>query len=788
VPEPYQIITDKFDVYEFLRKNGKKCSTLRMIFPEEGQTTYKVYRDAKKMEEQYREYLKPVTFRGIEVYDGLESIMLDHLILFNKAKSILENNVNTIFVFEAFLFTYFSIMKAAREMGYESKIEIFRLQGSKVESIKPEASQRFMDYRRRLRDLLKVYLPRIPSRDKRVRSITRHKISFHSLPTYRLRLRRIAVPPVIQKFQTLLAIREKRPKYSIPKGVFKVIKKDGQVSFVINYAVLSQFAKAIRAEAGFVGRVIGGFMHITGWSLVQIVRGVGIILADMVQALAGFVAEVANGLGGRILEVMRMMTEPIVGILRGGSNAIVGTGKIIRTIISFIIRRSLFKAYSIMNLETTRRILAQVDKKIEDTDVKRNAYYAFFLATNPEDIYLKSIYPVMDRLRDENIAFQTFVIDLTTAEVLANRGIAFVNLFEEVDAMTQQVRESEEGRKIHERLIQIAERNDLPVLVMEQISNYMLTEIYRTCAIEAISEHVIRLMDLRSIVVAVDGQTYTNTVTSVAKKLKVPNYFIPSTITNANPLHANMYHAEKICMYGLQGMETFVQLGYDRRRLILTGAPKYDYLKTLEPRKTKKALEEMQGIDSSKKLIVIGMSRWHENDEKWMANLIKFCNKREYEIAIKIHPTYKVTWREESERKIQYISEKCNGLKFLITYDVDLHTLLASADLVITEYSNVGAEAVMLEKPLLTVNFIKESFENEQKYHDYGAAIYIEEYTLLERTIGEIFEQGKYLEGLRLGRKKMNDMYNYYNDGLASKRVCDIITKHRMDKEVFVRS
>ncbi|MEM3159492.1 MAG: CDP-glycerol glycerophosphotransferase family protein [Nitrososphaera sp.] len=789
IPEPYQIVTDKFELYEFLHKNGKRCRTLRMIFPEEGQITYEAYRNAKRMENEYRDCLKPVTFRGIEVYNGLESVMLDHLILFSKAKRVLENNVNTIFIFEAFLFTYFSIMKEAIEMGYESEMEIFQLRGSKVDSIKPETSQDFMDYRKRLRDLLKVYLPRLSFRRRKMsRPAMKHKLSFHSLPTYRLRLRKIAIPSVRPKFQALLSMIERKPRYSMPSGIFRVVKNDGQVSVVFDYAALSQISKAVGENFRFAGKVTGGFVRVLGWVIVQVAQGASMATSDAIRALAGFTSEVGRSLGATIAEAVRISLEPVLEMLRGMANAIAGVGRIIDTIFSFIGRRFVFKAFSFMNLETTKLILAQVDKKIENTDVKTNAYRAFFLATNPEDIYLKSVYPVMDRLKYEKVAFQTFVIDLTTAQVLAKRDIPFVNFFEEVDAMTEQIAKSDEGRKVHDKVIQIAEKNNLSVLVLEQVSNYMLREIYRTCAIAAVAEHVIRLMDLRSVVVAVDGQTYTNTVTSVAKKLRIPNYFIPSTIINANPLHANMYHAEKICMYGLQGYETFMKLGYDRRRVVLTGAPKYDHLKKLDPEETKKVLEKTQGIDSTKKLIVIGMARWHEKDEEWMADLIKFCNMNGYEIAIKVHPTYKVTWREESERKIQSISERCAGLRFLITYDVDLYTLLASADLVITEYSNVGAEAVMLEKPLLTVNFINESFENEQRYHDYGAAIYIDEYTALEDVVTEIFEQGMHLEELERGRKKMNDMYNYYNDGMASKRICDLITKHRIDNEVFVKS
>jgi len=104
--------------------------------------------------------------------------------------------------------------------------------------------------------------------------------------------------------------------------------------------------------------------------------------------------------------------------------------------------------------------------------------------------------------------------------------------------------------------------------------------------------------------------------------------------------------------------------------------------------------------------------------------------------------------------------------------------LLAASDLVITEYSNVGVETVLLEKPLLTVNFLKESFEFYLNFHEYNASIYIEDYSKLEKVILEIFEKNSHLEKLNEGRKGLIERLNFQNDGKASSRIINYLTKN----------
>ena len=138
---------------------------------------------------------------------------------------------------------------------------------------------------------------------------------------------------------------------------------------------------------------------------------------------------------------------------------------------------------------------------------------------------------------------------------------------------------------------------------------------------------------------------------------------------------------------------------------------------------------------------------------------------------------------DTSEKKIKQIKESCHNMKYLITYDLELSILIPAADVSITDHSNAGIEAILLDKPLITTNFAKEQLTNVQRYHEYDAAIYAEDYSKLEKILLEILIEGKHLQRLKEGRKRAIDSYNFYNDGKASERIFNLLLQKNVDKQ-----
>jgi len=154
--------------------------------------------------------------------------------------------------------------------------------------------------------------------------------------------------------------------------------------------------------------------------------------------------------------------------------------------------------------------------------------------------------------------------------------------------------------------------------------------------------------------------------------------------------------------------------------------------------------------------------------------------------VIKIHPIYKTSQHQKNGEKIDFIKKSCRNFKYLITYDIELDILLSAADLVITDYSNLGIESLLLEKPLLIVNFTNEDYEDYEPFNREGASTYIDDYNKLENIVKEILEGKDYLIKLQEAYKKVSKRYNYLNDGKASDRIFNMftITSRRNDSNV----
>jgi len=433
--------------------------------------------------------------------------------------------------------------------------------------------------------------------------------------------------------------------------------------------------------------------------------------------------------------------------------------------------RQLRIKYFRLNKDQTKGILSNIDKKILHSPEEYHSECILFITTTRLDLFLRPWLPVLKKLKENRIPYQIVTSDLTTGILLSNERIPFVNLFEEVNLLSEEIRISDIGKKINEKILQNIEKTYHRASDLESM-------VYRSYAVTIICEHVIKKMrSLKSIIAASDGEMLENLAIESARKIKIPSFTLAQGTYEPDPIFSEWFHSDNILIYGKFHLNTLQKIGYSKNRLLITGDPKYDYFKKLDKTLMKNILEKDFGISQKKQLVVVGMSSWGENDEEWMSNLISFCNTNELEIVFKIHPRYKSSSREIIKDGIKKIITNCKNNKFIITYDMKLEELLPACDLFITEYSTIGFEAILLDKPVVTVNFQNVSFEGQNKYHEDGAAIFVgDDYGKLEETIYAILKKGEYNNELREGRKRFIQLHNYYNDGKAAERIFTKLT------------
>ena len=134
--------------------------------------------------------------------------------------------------------------------------------------------------------------------------------------------------------------------------------------------------------------------------------------------------------------------------------------------------------------------------------------------------------------------------------------------------------------------------------------------------------------------------------------------------------------------------------------------------------------------------------------------------------------------RKFSEKMIKQIKQNCYDLQYSISYDLDLTEVLPKASVLITEYSIVAVEASFNEIPVIISDFFRTKDDIlAAAYENEGIAIRVKNMEDLFDNINKIlYDEDAKKEIFRL-IKKFNYRYNYLNDGNATKRVYDVLTK-----------
>lgn len=437
---------------------------------------------------------------------------------------------------------------------------------------------------------------------------------------------------------------------------------------------------------------------------------------------------------------------------------------------SLKIKQFAYKKMLHENSDIVNYILKKIDGKIKNNPPGFNALCAILVTAARLDLYFRPLVPILEEFKKRKVPIQVFTSDMATSLTLTKENVKFFNLFEEVNLLLDFIANTKEGQKIKQK-IQNDSIQKKSIIGFKELLPDILRKTFRTMAIIIILDHMFSKMKLKAIIDAGSGEMLENVAIEIAKKHKISNFTIVPSPPKTYPLFSSWFHANNLFLEGEQGKEVLKKLGYDEKKFIMVGSSRYDHCIHLKSSESKNRLHDKYGIKLTKTLIVIAMSRWHEFDEKWLSEFIIFCNRNNYEIIIKIHPTYKLRSISESKKRINYIEEKCRNLKFLISYDFNVTLFLSAADIVITDWSSVGLEAILLDKPLIQANFGKKKIDKYVRYYDYGASLYFENYDLFEKSISSIIKEKKYLEELKIGRQKIIKKYIFRNDGKASERI-----------------
>lgn len=233
------------------------------------------------------------------------------------------------------------------------------------------------------------------------------------------------------------------------------------------------------------------------------------------------------------------------------------------------------------------------------------------------------------------------------------------------------------------------------------------------------------------------------------------------------PLYNNLF-SDKIAVYGQSYNKILQRLGNKpARRMVVTGNPAWDYLagKKFDEEKVYSQLNLPRG----KKIVLLAATNMPDERDRLAHAVIKtMASLPQYHLVLKLHP----------EEEIDYYLGllKRYGVRANIFIESSsLHPLISVSAVVITAYSTVGLESLLLGKPVIDVNLT-----NRPYYQDYvaeGVALGVRKEEELTKALQSIIEDTRTRKLLEKNRKRYLYKHAYKQDGRAGERVAKLIEK-----------
>lgn len=279
------------------------------------------------------------------------------------------------------------------------------------------------------------------------------------------------------------------------------------------------------------------------------------------------------------------------------------------------------------------------------------------------------------------------------------------------------------------------------------------TGLYGRSIVVAAKQLGIRVISMQHGLVGEGSFEYTHLTSEVTGDWKSPHCPIPDITT----------------IYGVETKEFLMRRGrYPKKSLRVTGQPRYDELVLAAKRFSKPAIKKQLGIPFNSKIIMLATQPIPGNMLLVTEVAKAVAKMKNVTLLIKLHP------REETEKQCVAIA-KSIGTQVKVMKD-SLYECLAIADVLITKNSAVALEAMLLNKPVVTVNLT--GLPDIVDYEKTEATIQVNKAdslapiikTLLDGTLDESHKRK-----LNRARDAFVLRYTYRADGKATFRVRDVL-------------
>ncbi len=246
----------------------------------------------------------------------------------------------------------------------------------------------------------------------------------------------------------------------------------------------------------------------------------------------------------------------------------------------------------------------------------------------------------------------------------------------------------------------------------------------------------------------------------------------------AIPIPDRKIQCDVSAVWGLFGCRYLQEQKRFHSECIITGNPEYDCLApgSRDGFFRRKELCRQLALDPDFPILVLASQRAHpfssrktEDEQIQMVSaMVKALQQiPNAQLVVKIHPF-------ENERPIRYLARNfTQKSRVRIVKEIELFSLLASSDAVITYNSTVGLSAMVLGKPVLVVNLT--GYPDTVPYVSTGSALGVYREEEMTAAIEELLRGGEKVKEMLESQKKFVEDYTFKTDGRAKERFFELL-------------
>ncbi len=239
------------------------------------------------------------------------------------------------------------------------------------------------------------------------------------------------------------------------------------------------------------------------------------------------------------------------------------------------------------------------------------------------------------------------------------------------------------------------------------------------------------------------------------------------TVVNSSASIVGWNDIDLIGCYGMQCIEAFISTGVSREKLNLIGNVSLDHLDQI---KRADAISKLliPELNAKKRIILFATSGVNADEKEILINIVGLCNSPNSEatLIVRPHPSLGVG-------AYSYIKGTEIGGDVFVSEYGSSEDAICAADIVITDYSTVGANAISLDKAIVVINTTGRKFPAND-YHEYGVADLVTESEQIVGKLKNILNMNQDIN-LKERKREFINAYNWQGDFRASSRLVQLM-------------